>query len=154
MHPQQTAAAGCVQRARPDEARAVLGQALAFFDRNPDEILTRADLALKFDCSAFTASIVAKALIREGISRNQLPRGDANAALRKRREAKGFPESLAPAEHRAVQALMHGASIAEAAAAAGVKVITIETHLKVARRKAGVKKTAGLVELYRKAVMS
>ena len=55
-------------------ADTVLAKALKFFDDNPDEILTRDDICVKWDCCKRTAKAVARALIREGVPRAQLPR--------------------------------------------------------------------------------
>lgn len=134
------------------EPKTTLQKARDFFERNPDEILTRSDICVKFDCSKDTACIVAKALIMEGVSRNQLPRDDARVELRKRREAKQFPECLTPSERKVVESMKAGATLAAAAAASGIKFNTMESYLKVARRKAGVKTTAELLQAYSKAV--
>jgi hypothetical protein len=132
-----------------DKPLTALERARAFFDRNPDEVLTRADLQLKLDCCKRTATSVAKALIREGVRRDQLPRN----GFRERpvRTPKAFPDNLTPAQRGAVEGLIAHGTIGAAAVAAGLADDTIVTYLRDARRKAGVRKTVDLVEKYRAA---
>jgi hypothetical protein len=129
------------------ERETALAKALAFFDRNPDEELTRDDIATKFDCCRKTASMVAKALIREGVPRNQLPR-TPQTRRRTGTPPGPFPHCLWPSERNAIEAFMREGSIAAAAAAEGLTYRTIEASLRDARKKAGVHTTPALVELY------
>ena len=129
------------------ERQTTLQQALAFFDRNPDEILTREDICTKFSCCPRTAKSVARALMQHGVARSQLPR----KTRRMRKPQRGqlpFPDCLAPAEEGAIYGMQRYGSIAAAAAAYEVLYSTIETHLKKARAKAGVTTTAALVAMY------
>ncbi|RTL40546.1 MAG: hypothetical protein EKK53_15265 [Burkholderiales bacterium] len=123
----------------------VLAKALAFFDRNPDEILTREDICLKWDCCPRTAKSVARALIREGVPRAQLPRPAKRSRVKK---PNTFPESLTPAEVRAIYAFHRYGSVDAAAAAMEVTSNTIASQLRDARRKAGVHKTSVLVDMF------
>lgn len=129
-----------------DERETVLAKALAFFDRNPDEILTREDICVKWDCSPRTAKSVAQALMREGVSRAQLPRSVKPSRARKRPDT--FPDSLTPAEVRAIYAIHRYGTVDAAAAALEVRATTIASQLRDARRKGGVRKTSVLVELF------
>jgi hypothetical protein len=129
------------------ERETTLAKARAFFDRNPDEELTRDDITVKFDCSRKTASMVAKALIRDGVPRCQLPR--TPAARRRAGVPPGpFPSCLWPSERNAIEAVMAHGSIGAAATAEGRTYRTIEASLRDARKKAGVHTTPALVELY------
>lgn len=123
----------------------VLAKALAFFDRNPDEILTRDDICVKWDCCPRTAKTVAQALIREGVPRAQLPRPARRS--RAKRPAT-FPESLTPSEVRAIYAIHRYGTVDAAAAAMEVTSNTIASQLRDARRKAGVHKTTLLVDKF------
>jgi len=128
---------------RPDT---VLAKALAFFDRNPDEILTRDDICLKWDCCPRTAGTVARALIREGVPRAQLPRPVKPSRAKKRPDA--FPECLTPSEVRSIYAMHRYGTVDAAAAAMEVTSNTIASQLRDARRKAGVHKTSVLVDMF------
>lgn len=127
-------------------ADTVLAKALKFFDDNPDEILTREDICVKWDCCPRTARGVARALIREGVPRAQLPRSVKPSRARKRPAS--FPDSLTPAEVRAIYAIHRYGTVDAAAAAMEVTGNTIASQLRDARRKAGVHKTALLVDLF------
>lgn len=127
-------------------ADTVLAKALKFFDDNPDEILTREDICVKWDCCPCTAKSVARALIREGVPRAQLPRPPRPSRARKRPDT--FPDSLTPSEVRAIYAIHRYGTVDAAAAALEVSSNTIASQLRDARRKAGVHKTALLVDLF------
>lgn len=131
---------------RIDKPFTAVENARAFFDRNPDEILTRDDIALKFNCCKRTADNVARTLIREGVPRAQLPR--AVKPSRAVQRAAGFPANLTPAEVRAIYAMHRYGSVEAAAAAYEMSANTIASQLRDARRKAGVHKTSVLVELF------
>lgn len=135
---------------RLDKPLTPLEVARDFFDRNPDEMLTRADLRLKLDCSLRTAHLVAKALIREGVRRDQLPRDPRRPRARPRAPA-AFPANLTPAQRSAIEGVASHGSISAAAAAAGLAENTVVSYLRDARRKAGVRKTAELLERFREA---
>lgn len=130
-----------------DARDTVLAKALKFFDHNPDEILTRDDICVKWDCCPRTAKSVARALIREGVPRAQLPR-NPKPSRDQRRDTKPFPDSLTPAECRAIYAVHRYGSINAAAAAYELSVNTMASQLRDARRKAGVRKTSLLVERF------
>ena len=135
----------------PENRTTVFARALAFFQANPDELLTRSDLAVKFDCNFDTACLVAKALIREGVPRDQLPRDDKRVEQRKRRDARPFPHNLAPAEIRAVEGVMKHGTPRATAIGMGYAYGTLDAYLKQARRKAGVQSTALLVQCFKAA---
>lgn len=132
------------------ERETALDRARAFFDRNPDEVLTRQDLQIKLECCPRTAHSVAKALIREGVRRDQLPRNRPAPPVRK--VAGSFPGNLTPAEERAIYGFHRYGSIASAAAAAELTYVTVQSYLKNARKKAGVHTTADLVDRFLAAV--
>lgn len=127
-------------------ADTVLAKALKFFDDNPDEILTRDDICVKWDCCKRTAKAVARALIREGVPRAQLPRPARPSRARTRPDT--FPDSLTPSEVRAIYAFHRYGSVDAAAAAMEVSSNTIASQLRDARKKAGVNKTTLLVERF------
>lgn len=124
----------------------VLAKALAFFDRNPDEVLLREDICLKWDCCPRTAKAVARALIREGVPRAQLPRSVKPSRAKKPPAA--FPDCLTASEVRAIYAMHRYGTISAAAAAYELSVNTITTQLRDARRKAGVRQTSVLVQMF------
>lgn len=127
-------------------------KAVAFFERNPDEILTRSDISEKFGCRHETACLVAKALIRNRIvRRDQLPRDDRNAR-RVCRVAKTFPDNLAPSLRNAIEAFIKHHNIKAAAAASGLSYRTFEGYVKKARAAAGVKTTNALADAYTVAI--
>jgi hypothetical protein len=123
-----------------------LNKARAFFDRNPDEVLTRADIRLKYSCSARTAQGVARQLIREGVPRRQLP-----AVKPAPKPCKTFPDNLQPAWRKAIEQVAQFGTIAAAATAAGVTHNTMASYLRDARRLAGVNTTADLIDRLREA---
>lgn len=129
-----------------DDRDTVLAKALAFFDRNPDEVLFRDDICVKFECSPRTAKSVARALIREGVPRAQLPRPVKPSRAKKKPAT--FPECLTGAEVRAIYAMHRYGSVDAAAAAMEVTSNTIASQLRDARLKAGVHRTALLVDMF------
>lgn len=126
-----------------------LSQARAFFDRNPDEILTLADMQLKWGCKERTAKAVRSALLREGVQRSQLPTTLEAPAPRRRKRGVPFPDNLTPAERRSIQAVMAHGKLTAAAQAVGISYDTINTQIRDARQKAGVHKTVELVEVFK-----
>ena len=124
----------------------VLDRALKFFKDNPDEVLTRDDITVKFSCSYETARSVARRLIQEGIPRSRLPRVPGRTYPKK--PALPFPENLRTSERKAIEAYAAHGTIRLAAIATGAAYHTIETYLKVARRKAGVNSSDLLAARY------
>jgi DNA-binding CsgD family transcriptional regulator len=132
----------------PDgKSMTVLDQAREFFKRNPDEVLTNADIQTKYNCSDTTARNVCASLIREGISSEQLP----HVPRARHVKALPFPQSLTAAERRAIEAVALCGDIAQAAANTNLSRGTLYTHLNLGRRKAGVNSTKALVERFREA---
>jgi hypothetical protein len=120
----------------------VLNRARRFFGENPDEMLTRADIQVKFDCGPDMANLVARALIQEGAgTREQLPRPPRVTRVARGKE---FPNCLTTAERTALEAYMLHGNIAKAARATGRNYNTLSDYLKDARLKADVHTTEEL----------
>lgn len=125
----------------------VLNRARRFFADNPDEMLTREDLQVKFNCGPDMASLVARKLIREGtVTRDQLPRPEA--AKRRPRvvvdKQLPFPQCMTPGQRFALEAYIAHGNVAAAARATGRNYNTLSDQLKDARDRAGVHTTAAL----------
>lgn len=125
---------------RVDKPFTALENARAFFDKHPDEVLTRDDIRVKFKCSRRTATNVARTLLKEGVRRHQLP-----VYVRPPKAPKPFPANLQPAWRKAIEQVAQFGTIAAAAAAAGVTHNTMSSYLRNARRLAGVNTTADLI---------
>jgi DNA-binding CsgD family transcriptional regulator len=136
-----------------DERETALARAFRFFRDNPDEMLTRPDIQVKFGCGYEHAKHIARRLIQEGVPRAQLPRSPRpSQAKAVPKPPSVFPDNLEPKQRRVLLAFIETqGTVREAAAAAGVAFHTAETYLRDARRKAGVNTTAALVDLYRAA---
>jgi hypothetical protein len=132
----------------------VLARARQFFLDNPDEMLTREDLQVKFSCGPDVAGQVARTLIREGVvTRDQLPRdpcsqGRAHVVPK---VLPDFPACLTAAQRSAVEAVTLHGSIPAAARATGRNAHTIHSLLQVARRRAGAETTLQLVAMLARA---
>lgn len=129
----------------------VLNRARRFFRDNPDEVLTRDDVQVKFGCGPDMANLVARTLILEGVvTREQLPRppwasGRADVLAGQRQP---FPLCLTPAQRSAVEALVEHGSINAAAQATGRTYNTLTDLLQGARRRAGVHTSVELVAMF------
>lgn len=135
------------------EPATVFNRALEFFERNPDEILTREDITVKFGCSYETAKNVAKRLLDRGVSRASLPnmapdrQRERHADARKIRPME-FPACLRDSERKALEAFIATGSIAGAAESMCVTYRTIEGYMKDARRRAGMNRTYDVAMAY------
>lgn len=129
----------------------VLARARQFFVANPDEMLTRGDLQVKFSCGPDVAGQVARQLIREGIvTRDQLPRGARGSCIAHvvLKAASDFPACLTPAQRGAIEAVCEYGSVAAAAQGTGRKVQTMAAALQDARNRSGAATTLQLVAMY------
>lgn len=135
------------------ERATVLNKALDFFERNPDEMLTRDDIMVKFGCGYDMAVTVARQLIDRGISPDNLPsvlheRQRKRHAVARQQRPKEFPASLRDSERRALEAFIEHGCIKSAAESMCVTYRTIEGYLKDARRRAGLNRTHDVAMAY------
>lgn len=115
----------------------------AFFENNPDEALTAADLAAKFDCTPDQASVVFSYLIRHGLPESCFIR------VRQRSDKRAdFPGNLSACERTSVEAYAEHGTIKKAARALELSEFTVMDNLKAARAKAGVNDSVVLVARY------
>lgn len=136
------------------ERATVFNQVRAFFNRNPDECLTREDIMVKFDCGYGMAKKVVERLILVGLAPEQFPRGPKPPRAKGMRAAPlPFPDCLSPGERTAVEAYMTHGGIKAAADRTGKNLGSLSDQLKDARRKAGARSTAELAVLYTRAMM-
>lgn len=123
----------------------VLNRARRFFTDNPDEMLTRDDLQVKFGCGPEMAKLVARSLIQEGaVTRDQLPRPPRAPRAAEGKVTASFPGNLTPGERAAIEAYAQHGSVIAAARATGRNYHTLTDQLQAARTKAGVHTTAEL----------
>lgn len=133
----------------PDGNReTVLALARRFFRDNPDEMLTRMDMQVKFSCGPDMASLVARQLIQEGtVTRDQLPRPPSKPRSSPRR-LESFPHNLTRGMVVTLEAYIRHGNLAKAARATGRNYTTMCDHMKDARRLADVHTTAELAIRY------
>lgn len=114
-----------------------------YFEINPDESLTAADAAIKFDCSVEMASTLLSRLVQNG-----LPESCFIKVRQRVNKRADYPWNLTASERESLEAYASHGTIPKTAVALSLSPATIADNLKQVRAKAGVTESVVAVAMY------